>query len=461
MPVPNRIDGRYEILEEIGGGAMGAVYKALDTRLERTVAIKTIRLDPNRTDVQDFRIRFDREAKLAGRLNHPNIVTVYDSGESDDIAFISMEFVPGTSLESLIKEDSRVSLEEAVHITVQVADALAYAHGQGVVHRDIKPGNIMRLESGQIKLTDFGISQLSNSDLTQSGVVLGTPKYMSPEQIVGSRVDGRSDIFSLGVVLYEMLTGRVPFQAPTLVSMMHTVLHTQPDIPSHWAPSVPPPIVSSLARCLSKLPEDRYASAADLAADLRRFPDLVADEKAIACVFSADAFPPVEVAHPKVIPDEFLRGDCVPARIDPVASALPLARRTSMRRQRWASGVIVGALLTLGIYAMARNESSLPVDSAPESSPRAQVLPVSMLTIAPIPAPKIKTVTVRPKKRRAKAVSDESQNAHVALGSSQTVPLAESVPRTYPITRDQVNAQARLAEQNNQIPRGESNILGR
>ena len=346
MPFPCQIDGRYQILQELGVGSMGAVYKALDTRLERTVAIKAIRLDTNCPDVRDFRLRFEREARSAGRLNHPNIVTVYDSGQSGDVAFISMEYLCGTSLESLISHGSRMSLDDAVHIATQIADALAYAHGQGVVHRDIKPANIMQLAGGQIKLTDFGISQLSNSELTQSGVVLGTPKYMSPEQITGSRVDGRSDLFSLGVVLYEMLTGQVPFQAPSLVAMMHTVLHAQPEPPTHWVPAVPPAMVSILARCLAKLPEDRYGSAAELVPDLKRFPDVAVDTNAIRHVFFSETqFDLTACAigtEATVEPRQREREAVCTTRADLSSSARSLHNGAMPGESRWASALIAG-----------------------------------------------------------------------------------------------------------------------
>lgn len=286
MSHPDQLDGRYQLLREVGGGAMGAVYQALDTRLDRTVAIKTIRLASGDNDFAQFRLRFDREARSTGRLNHPNVVTVYDSGVAGDVAYISMEFLTGESLAVRISNGQPIPVPEAVEIVVQVAQALAYAHEKGVVHRDVKPGNIILLEDGLVKLTDFGIAQLANADMTQTGVILGTPKYMSPEQIAGSRVDGRADLFSLGVVFYELLTGRAPFQAPTLVSMMHTVLHSAPALPTAWTPAIPRALVSILARCLAKDPADRYGRAGDLVFDLRRFPKLDADEDRIHRVFS-------------------------------------------------------------------------------------------------------------------------------------------------------------------------------
>lgn len=465
MPFSCQIDGRYQILQELGVGSMGAVYKALDTRLERTVAIKTIRLDTNGADVGDFRLRFEREARSAGRLNHPNIVIVYDSGQSDDVAFISMEYLPGTSLESLMSHGSRISLHDAIHIAAQIADALAYAHDQGVVHRDIKPANIMRLAGGQIKLTDFGISQLSNSDLTQSGVVLGTPKYMSPEQITGSRVDGRSDLFSLGVVLYEMVTGRVPFQAPSLVSMMHTVLHAQPEPPTHWAPSVPPSIVSTLARCLAKLPEDRYASAADLAADLKRFPDSAVDANAIRRVFFGDA--PFELTgcavgtKAPVKPPQSETKEGRASEVDLSSSAArPLAERVQ-RWSRWPWGLMAGLVLaTFGGYAVTQEESMSGRADPPNVSEKIQMSSVNLPVVNRAVAAKIRAIPIRFRKVRAKGGRKRDNNAQLAFGPPKGALNAALTARAPAITRESVNAEARAAEANGQIPRGESNILG-
>jgi hypothetical protein len=285
MKIDSLLDGRYKILEEVGGGAMGAVYRALDTRLERTVAIKTIRLDLHSAELADFRRRFEIEARATGRLNHPNIVIVYDSGVAATVAFIVMEFLSGTPLDALIRNVGRFNAAAALAIVSPVAEALAYAHAHGVIHRDVKPGNIIQLDSGIIKLTDFGIAQTTNADLTQTGVVLGTPKYMAPEQIAGLRVDGRADVFSLGGVLYELLTGRAPFAAPTLVSLMHTVLNSTPEDPRRLVPDLPRGAVMILARCLAKDPAARYQSSAELAAALKRSAEISIDDALIAQTF--------------------------------------------------------------------------------------------------------------------------------------------------------------------------------
>ncbi|MFH0844713.1 MAG: serine/threonine-protein kinase, partial [Pseudomonadota bacterium] len=225
--------GRYEVVGELGRGAMGVVYKGEDPKIHRTVAIKTVRLSDYDDDiVGEMKERFFREAESAGLLTHPNIVTIYDAGEEHDLAYIAMEFLEGEDLEQVMKKDKLFPLRNTLSTVAEVADALDYAHSKGVVHRDIKPANIMRLkETGEVKVTDFGIARLSSSSKTKTGVVLGTPSYMSPEQVAGKKVDGRSDIFSLGVVLFEMLTGEKPFIAEDITSLMYRISkepHTSP-----------------------------------------------------------------------------------------------------------------------------------------------------------------------------------------------------------------------------------------
>lgn len=267
--------GRYVIVAELGQGAMGTVYKAIDPLLDRTVALKTVNLDQVTQDKLDFQRRFEREAKSTGRLNHPNIVIVHDYGEVDGIAYIAMEFLAGKTLRALLEGGKKLPIAEAVRCAAEVADALASAHAQSVIHRDIKPSNIVRLDAdGKIKLTDFGIALMPNLDLTQAGTVLGTPKYMSPEQVRGLRVDGRSDIFSLGAVLYEMLTGTTPFDGTSLTAIMFQVISAHPIHPAKRAPEIPDALAVILSKCLAKNPAARYQDAAELARDLRNYKTL-------------------------------------------------------------------------------------------------------------------------------------------------------------------------------------------
>ena len=260
--------GRYKITSELGRGAMGVVYKGEDPALDRTVALKTIILSDDAAGRSEYHARFFQEAKAAGRLNHPQIITVYDFGEEGEIAYMAMEFLKGTELRTRMKEGT-ISLPEAVHIAEQVAEGLGYAHEHGVVHRDIKPSNIMLLPHDQVKIMDFGIARMRASDhKTSTGLVLGTPKYMSPEQVAGAPVDHRSDIFSLGVVLYEMLTHTKLFSGQDTPQIFHNVVNFQPAAPSRLNPEVPPMLDFVVERALKKDPAVRYQDAFELATDL-------------------------------------------------------------------------------------------------------------------------------------------------------------------------------------------------
>jgi serine/threonine-protein kinase len=261
--------GRYEIISEIGQGAMGVVYRALDPLLERTVAIKTISLELSKDEFEEFEQRFYREASSAGRLNHPNIVTVHDVGNTDHIAYMAMEFLEGVELRDIMDGGAQLDLDRIVEIASQVADGLAFAHEHGVVHRDIKPSNIMILKNGVAKITDFGIALIPSSSRTMAGMVLGSPKYMSPEQVVGQDVDRRSDIFSLGVMLYEMLTGKPPFSGENISVIMYRILNEMPVAPVTLKPDLPEVFNYIVAKALAKHPDDRYQNAAEMAEDLR------------------------------------------------------------------------------------------------------------------------------------------------------------------------------------------------
>lgn len=248
---------------------MGVVYEALDPLIERKVAIKTIRMDLSAAEREQFEERFFREAKSAGQLIHPNIVTIFDAGKSDDLAYIAMEVLAGPNLRDLLDKQTPITPSEIANITAQAAEALAFAHERGIVHRDIKPGNIVLLDNRHVKIADFGIAQLPSGSRTLAGTVLGSPKYMSPEQITGADIDGRSDIFSLGVVLYEMLTGEPPFSGDSMSAIMYQVINTEPPAPTKINPRLPTVFNSILTRALSKKPEQRYTSAREMARELR------------------------------------------------------------------------------------------------------------------------------------------------------------------------------------------------
>jgi len=263
--------GRYKILKELGRGAMGLVYLGKDPTIQRFVAIKTMRLDqieePDK--VQEIKVRFFREAESAGRLSHPNIVTIYDAGEQDELGYIAMELVEGQSLKDWARKPNLMPLLQVVPTLASVAEALDYAHQQGVVHRDIKPANIMITKDRLVKVMDFGIAKMVSSSKTQTDVVLGTPTYMSPEQIAGKKVDGRSDVFSLGVVLFELLTGQPPFTADNLSALLFAIAHhPHPDLHT-LRPELPPMFQEVVNRALQKELPQRYRRAGELAQDLR------------------------------------------------------------------------------------------------------------------------------------------------------------------------------------------------
>lgn len=262
--------GRYEVLGEIGQGAMGIVYKARDPLIDRTVAIKTINLGLALDEKEEYEGRFYQEAKAAGRLSHPNIVTIYDVGKNGDVAYIAMEFLEGRELRDIMNDDGLLSVDQVLDIVAQVAQGLAYAHENDIVHRDIKPSNVMVVRDGHVKITDFGIARMASSAVqTQTGMVLGSPKYMSPEQVMGKAIDQRSDIFSLGVMLYEMLTGQAPFNGDNVNAIMYQTLNAVPVPPNSLNPEVPEMINFIVAKALAKKVEDRYRNAKDFAVDLR------------------------------------------------------------------------------------------------------------------------------------------------------------------------------------------------
>jgi predicted Ser/Thr protein kinase len=271
MVMPKSI-GRYEVLEEVGRGSMGVVYKARDPRIGRIVALKTIAfsfpLGPG--EEEEFLQRFYHEAQVAGRLNHPNIVTIYDVGErsASGDAYIAMEFVTGTNLHELLAGGGRLPLAQVSDVVDKLAQALDYAHDNGVVHRDIKPANILLTESGQPKILDFGIARLSAGGLTRPGKFFGTPNYMSPEQVTGTEVDGRTDQFSLGVILYQLMTGEKPFVGDSVTAISYQVVNVDPPPPTKLNPALRPPFDRIVRKVLSKNASDRYPRCAEFAADL-------------------------------------------------------------------------------------------------------------------------------------------------------------------------------------------------
>ncbi len=267
--------GRYEVEKELGKGAMGVVYLGKDPKISRVVAIKTLALaqEFEEDELEDVKERFFREAETAGRLSHPYIVTIFDAGEEHDLAYIAMEFLKGHDLARYVKPDNLLDQKLVVSIVQRAAEGLAFAHTQNVVHRDIKPANIMyEPESDSLKITDFGIARITDSSKTKTGMVLGTPSYMSPEQLAGKKVDGRSDLFSLGVMLYQLLSGSLPFKADSMASLMFKITNEDAADVRTVRPDIAAELSSIINKALTKKVEDRYQTGTEMANELKAYP---------------------------------------------------------------------------------------------------------------------------------------------------------------------------------------------
>ncbi len=262
--------GRYQIVKELGRGAMGTVYLGKDPKINRMVAIKTVRFDDDvdESSIKQVKERFFREAESAGNLNHPNIIKIFDAGEDNDISYIAMELLEGEDMKKYTEKANLLPIRTVIDYCVKIADALDFAHQQGVIHRDIKPANIMLLKDATLRITDFGIARITASSRTQTGTVLGTPSYMSPEQLSGKKVDGRSDLFSFGVMLYELLTGTKPFAGESIAELLFKIANDKQPNPKEINPSIPDPLIAIINKLLEKDPDKRYQRGSEVSKDL-------------------------------------------------------------------------------------------------------------------------------------------------------------------------------------------------
>ena len=390
--------GRYEITGELGRGAMGVVYKALDPTIGRTVALKTMRLDVHGLDAQEMVRRFQNEARAAGVLNHPNIVTIYDAGEQDGIFYIAMEFIEGTTLHELLAEQRVLPTEQVVGITRQICRGLDYAHSNGIIHRDVKPANIMITGNGTVKIMDFGIAK-SGGQVTNTGQVLGTPNYMAPEQVKGRPLDGRSDLFSLGVILYEMLTGEKPFVGQNVTTIIYKIVNENPITPRDLDVTVHPGLSAIVTKALAKAPDDRYQTGADLVRDLEHYK--LAGPARSGSFTAVGTAPAAQPEKTVVLPVRVVGGNAVRAAAAAPALAkkpMPVSWPTTVvffKRHRMLLAAVAAILIlgsAMGGYAYHRTQVKMRQLAEDTKAKEAQRLteqqqPVAIAVPAPTPAP--------------------------------------------------------------------------
>jgi eukaryotic-like serine/threonine-protein kinase len=470
MDTPKKI-GRYEILEELGRGAMGTVYRAKDPAMDRVVALKTIiSLVLASEHGDDFRERFYREARAAGALTHPGIVPVFDVGEHEGLPFLVMEFISGKTLADTIKKGERLKIDRVCEIGQKIADALGYAHQHGVVHRDIKPANIL-LTSKEThgierpKITDFGVAKLAVGHTTLTGQILGTPAFMPPEQFTGAPIDGRADIFSLGVVLYWMATGEQPFPGESMTAVSYKVVHTEPVPPRKLNPSIPVKLESIILKCLAKNPDERYQTGEALAHELGEL------RTVITAVGLKIPEPEVEAAgsdpnatyieHPSV------------ARTDRTAVAQPPERvakpeGASNNLRIWIALVI--ATIAAGGWFMLRHKESPAVQAPPSVTTSAALQtpappstlaadsaakpPAGIAGPAPVTPPVVKT-SAQPSTKPATVLS---KKADTQAAAEKIPPPAAEAPAPEPAAVDfnpkslDPKINARLKIEADQVP---------
>jgi serine/threonine protein kinase len=398
--------GRYEILTELGRGAMGVVYKARDPKINRVVAVKTISLAGQPAEEElEYRERFFREAEAAGRLSHPGIVTIFDVGEEPETRapYIVMEFVGGQSLDKLLSRgDHKLPVERALQLTLELAEALDCAHGQGVVHRDLKPANILLTEDGHAKIADFGVAKLNLANHTLAGRALGTPAYMSPEQLNGEDVDGRSDLFSLGVLLYTVLTGYKPFQGNSALTVSFKVVNHDPIPATLLDTELPQGLDYIIARAMAKDRAERYQTAMEMVRDIQHLQEgrepwneakLTASPTIRAAAQTANDGAKSSLGEPGIAAQLLWSARSLPLERDRDAAENPLEK---FRRKSLAGFVVLVGLLIFGLWVISFGPRRLPRAAGPlppgRGAPVKMTLPVvsaatAVPSVATPPAP--------------------------------------------------------------------------
>jgi serine/threonine protein kinase len=422
--------GRYEILSELGRGAMGVVYKARDPKINRIVAVKTISMAGQSPEEEsDYRERFFREAEAAGRVSHPGIVTIFDVGEEAETRapYIVMEFVGGESLEKLLaKDDRKLAVPAALQLALELADGLDCAHRQGVVHRDLKPANILMTEDGHAKIADFGVAKLNLSTHTLAGRALGTPAYMSPEQLNGEVVDGRSDLFSLGVILYTVVTGHRPFQGNSAITVSYKVVNRDPIPATLLDTELPAGLDHIIERAMAKDPADRYQRGAEMVLDIQNLQagqERAGKGKQASSAPTRAGAPSVKVkSRPPVIAPPAPRKPgplaVIAAKSQPVAGPLTLSKQglEKLRKASFAGVLVLAGLFILALWVISFGPQGVRPRAAEPTRPD------SVKTTIPLPAP-------------ATSAAAPSEASAPRVAAVADAPVTKELPKPHPPRR--------------------------